>query len=246
VYHRQVVHLRRLVSLAPLLLIIIMPFINPVARAMTPPLRIDGVGTDTICQALGCTAQSLTTTQPDDVIVAVAECGFLRCEGSLSSVIDSSGLSFSLRVSYTAGDTLWEYFARAASPLVSDNITAMFVNSVSIMQVFAIHGANTAAIFDPSPYIPITVPCAGVEFLPCSAAITPSSVDMVIAIVAINDASACVAPLGFTPIGEAGGFLEVDFRIAVRPHSPILFSCTGTDPVAIIVDAVSFPLGFRL
>ncbi len=216
----------------------------------TPPIGLDGIGRD-----IGLGHQSLTTTQPNDVIILIVTCDSSKCEGSISSVNDSNGLLFSLRVSFTAGETLWEYYAVAKSPLTSDNITIVStVLSSGLccveMLVFGIHGANTSAIFDRSLSSPETVACPvfpNVET--CSASATTSTIDMVIASVAINDAPACGDGVGgvpgFTTVDGAGGYLQVDFQI-VRPRSNVTFSCVGfSDAEAIILDAVSFPSGFR-
>src|SRR2546427_8923362 len=113
----------------------------------TPPLGLDGLGTYTTCMSFDvignptCDAQLLTTTRGHDVIILVAW-GI-----GISSIIDSSGLTFTQRISY--GATLSEYYARALSPLTSDNITALFLgDNFGEIQVLAIQGANTRGIFD--------------------------------------------------------------------------------------------------
>src|SRR4029077_6861527 len=81
-----------------------------------PSSALDGVGYSTTCQDGNyCAAQLLNTTQSDDVVVLIVE-----SQSNATSVIDSSGLSFALRLSYvstTDGLRLWEYYAVASSPL---------------------------------------------------------------------------------------------------------------------------------
>src|SRR6266540_1791938 len=83
----------------------------------------------------------LTTTQGFDVVLLIVECGYSYCPITISSIIDSSGLTFTQRVSYAPNDKLWEYYARPTSPLKSDNITVVFSADATIgIQVLAIHG----------------------------------------------------------------------------------------------------------
>src|SRR6267143_1545002 len=134
-----------------------------------PRLELDGVGTTPIsCTSFACFyvtgTQLITTTRGHDVIVLIVGCAF-AC-GNISSITDSSGLNFVQRVSYAARGELWEYYAVATSPLKSDNVTVEIQNTNLCiewcgMQVLAIHGANTRAIFDPNPSIPATVSCPG-------------------------------------------------------------------------------------
>jgi len=240
------------------------------ANATIPPLALDGVGTDTTCKATNCDAQLLTTTQGHDVIILVIVCGWLECPLTISSIIDSSGLTFTQRVSYAPSAKLWEYYARATSPLRSDYITVVFscisdcrANQVFYphgIQVLAVHGANTQATFDPSPSVPhaVTCPTATPGYDSCSASIETSTLDFVIALTTINDNARCGGYYvpgygaaykvpGFSTI-MGGGVMEVDYTITTIPHDKIVFTCLdgianetyGTSPTAIVVDAISF------
>src|SRR2546422_1713140 len=191
------------------------------AQAAATPLALDGVGTNTTCQAANCEAQLLTTTKGYDVVLLLAECGFTYCPITISSITDSSGLAFSQRVSYAPNDKLWEYYARATAPLKSDNITVVFsctpfCFALHGIQVLAIHGPNTREIFDPNPSIPAAEPCPGsscgtcsTDGGTCSASIQTSTLDFVIVSTAINDAPPCgdiyrQPPPGFTTIRGGG------------------------------------------
>src|SRR5256885_3331772 len=138
-----------------------------------PRLALDGLGTNSTCQAVNCDAQLLTTTQGHDVIVLVVMC---ICQYITPYVLDSNGLTFNKRITYTppppaGGIGLWEFYARATSRLASDNITVLFSTSLGLnfstspglsgMQVLAIHGAYARSIFDPNPSIPVRVSCPG-------------------------------------------------------------------------------------
>ncbi len=238
------------------------------------PLTLDGVGTDTTCRATNCDAQLLTTTQGNDVIILVAECGWLECPLTISSIIDSSGLTFTQRISYAPSAKLREYYARTTSPLRSDNITVVFsclsdclnqVFSIHQIQVLAIHGANTRATFDPNPSLPqaVTCPTATAGYDSCSASIETSTLDFVIALTAINDNARCggyYVP-GYGTAYKVPGFstivwgdLEVDYTMTTIPHDKIVFTCLdnygdptyGTTPTAIVVDAISFRGAFGI
>ena len=96
-------------------------------------------------------------------------------------------------------------------------------------------------IFDTDPTIPSNVSCAGLS--PCSSSIQTSTIDIVIAATAIDDADACGPVLttpspGFTNMYFSGNF-EVDYAITTVPQTTIMFDCY-TDAVAIVMDAISF------
>jgi len=173
---------------------------------------------------------------------------------SATAIKDSSGLNFTQRISYAS--EIWEFYALATSPLKSDNISVVgnpLRGTIFGMQVFAVHGANTLAIFDQNPSIPAT--CSGsacgdceayIEATSCSVSIQTSTIDFVIATTAISDAGSCglgyprgVVP-GFTNITNEHNRFEVDYAITTAPQSNVVFSCNATDATAIVVDAISF------
>ena len=218
----------------------------------TLPLALDGLGRNTTCQyPILCDWQLLNTTKGNDVIIVVV------LGDQPISIIDSSGLSFSQRLSYTTSG-LSEYYARATSPLRSDNITVI---GSPFTQVLAISGANTRAIFDPNPSIPAmcSQPNCGdctVYYGTCSVSMQTSTIDFVVATTAINDAGACGGYLGsfggvpgFTTIttnnGYSGNF-EIDYTITAMPQTKVVFNCNGTEATEIVVDAISFRGAFGI
>ena len=170
-------------------------------HSRTPHLALDGVGVTPSDWPFhhGVKSQLLNTTRGNDVIVLIVEIG------PVLSIIDSSGLNFTQRVSYQG---ILQYYARATSPLRSDNITVVCdCMPFAGMQVLAVRGANTRAIFDASPSIPSLVSCpfsrgdgAYVCASPgygeclanglgdCAVSIQTSTIDFVIATTAKNDA----------------------------------------------------------
>jgi len=176
------------------------------------------------------------------------------CGCGISSIIDSSGLNFTMRISFNSrgsfSDGLFEYYARTASPLRSDNITVVFSANTwrHGIQVLAIHRANTLDIFDSNPTMPAMVSCIGVQLLPCSASIDTSTMDFVVAGTTIADAGPCGVVQGvggvpgFTTIttnNGYGGWFEIDYTMTTNSHSNIVFNCDDTDPTAILMDAIS-------
>jgi hypothetical protein len=224
-------------------------------------LALDGLGTNTTCQASSCDAQLLTTSSSDDVIVLAVECGYTTCPVDISTIIDSSGLTFTQRLRYAPNDAIWEYYAVATSSLTDDNVTVVFSGSHGYpphgIQVLAVSGADTSTIYDEDSSVPATVRCPGPDCGDCtanfnqgtcSASVQTSSLDFVVVVTSINDAGACGgyqsssggAP-GFTTITTNKGYsgwMEVDYTITTEPQSYVEFDCNGTDAMAIVVDAI--------
>ena len=193
------------------------------ARASVQP-SLDGIGTDAACGgsvtiSSRCSAQVLTTNNPDDVVILVVDCiGYNGCPVNVSSIFDSSGLNFQPRVLYAPNDRLWEYYARTDFALVSDNITVVLSADWTLhgMQVFAIKGAGHK-VFMPNP-----------------------AKDFVMASTIINDSGPCTLPSGFAELAYVRGILEVDYHSPNAPSSKLTYSCTDSGPVAIVVDVISF------
>ncbi len=228
------------------------------------PLALDGVGasTHTYCDFTNqvCTeSQLLTTAKGHDVILLALE----TFGNANVSITDSSGLRFAERLSYFSvaySQRLWEFYARATSPLTSDNITVVVDHCCYTfpgIQALAVHGANTIGVFDPNPSIPATASCPGsgcgpgncsADFLnpgACSATIQTSNIDLVLAMTPINDAGPCGGeqgrvPKGFTTIASQNNRFEVCYTITSAPGTTVVFDCNGTDAMAIVLDAISF------
>src|SRR6266540_6699488 len=187
---QQSLSLRTRIGLAVLALLFagIMSTIQSVSA--TPPSALDGVGTNPSdwTSHRGWRSQLLTTARGNDAIILLVE-----PLGSISAIIDSSGLSFTLRFS---NSRLSEYYARATSPLRSDNITVVGQGMpYGAMQVVAIHSASNVAMFDQDPSIPASCISAGCGDCVanwqspglCTVSMHTSRVDFVVAAVAIND-----------------------------------------------------------
>ena len=214
------------------------------------PITLDGLGAFSSCGVFmnnvrPCDTQLLTTAHGHDIIILViVDSSCCNTNETVSSIIDSSGLVFTPRIAYSTYAKVWEYYARTTSPLNSDNITVVYSDFAWFgIQVIAIHGANNRSIFDQNPSIPGTVSCRGPT---CSASIQTSTLDFVIASVAINDADSCEysiggpqPPQGFTPVAYTGK-MEVEYSITATPQSNVAFHCNYDDAMAIVLDAISF------
>ncbi len=246
-------HLRRARFARPIIMLLLMS-VAALAVSQVKPVRadsssgLDGVGNriscggqecSTHCGDQFCAVQSLTTTKNNDAIILVAECGFLTCNDSISSITDNSGLEFAPRVSYSPNDELWEFSAIAPSPLTGDRINVTYSGNPPYglsIQVIAVAGVDPSAVFDSDPSIPATVTC-GVPMGDCVGSVTTSTQDFVIAIVSINDAGPCTIPSGFTQI-IGGGSLELDYQIASTPGD-VPYDCNNTDSMSLVMDAIA-------
>src|SRR5438552_3314591 len=233
----------------------------------SPSMELDGVGTkgsNSGCSAFCMRSQLLTTSMGDDVIIVTLECGEgpssgHPCDGI--AITDDTGLTFTKRLSFPAsGDsgTLWEFYAVAASPLKSDNITvaADFCCRGGGMLVLGIHGANTSMVFDPNRSIPASNSYTRGDCIvgsgTCSASIQTDTVDFVIGTTAIDDAPPCGDGYpngnvpGFTNIGSGpNSNFEVDYAITTTPQTNVEYACSGTDVSGIVLDAVSSGNGLQ-
>jgi hypothetical protein len=169
----------------------------------------------------------------------------LMVRDQASAIIDSSGLSFKLRVSASFS----EYYAIAKTPLRMDNVSVIFQgHCCPISQVFAIQGANTAIIFDPRPEFPQIVSKCGVHYgYACSATIETATHDFIIAGVLLADSGLNIGerPQAFTRI-EATGLFEVDYHMTGHVEHNINFTIpiigrnnVITAAYSIMLDAVS-------
>ena len=189
-----------------------------------------------------CASALLTTTQANDVVIVLLECpySFSTCTNS-SSVTDSNGLVFTPR-GFARG--IAEYYAVASEPLESDNITVNVPGQSCcwLMQAFGVAGVDVNTIFDPDPSLPSATSCPGVGLLSCSASINTSGRGFVFAATAINDAGGCNTLSGFAPVGgfdSGGGAGDADYQVVEESQNNLTFTCSHSDPVEILMDAVS-------
>src|SRR2546430_2135588 len=130
-----------------------------------------------------CRAESITTNQPDDLILVLAACTNCAQPGqtppALDSVADQSGLSFAPRYSFAINSSLWEYYAVAPQPLTADNVSAAFsnVNGPLNFHVIAVAGDDFSSIFDQNPSLPSMTPCNPFAPQPLSCSTSLPTVD---------------------------------------------------------------------
>ena len=165
----------RLSGIVLLPLIAILVYV-PSVNAAPPSMSLDGVaiGNSYSCNTSSCSSlcsnhincsasATLTTTDANDVIVVIAQCGiFANCGSNfptpssvdnITSIVDDAGHTWTLRAAYTPphGRPIWEYFTVADSPLSSDrinvtwsgsNVYVGFVAWASAEQILNTHGTH--------------------------------------------------------------------------------------------------------
>lgn len=221
----------------------------------SPQTEPSSIGLDGIAKAANCTSPAfsycrsglLTTTRSNDVIIVLLKCTAATCNAENTTVTDTSGLTFTRRISFGMGTnpagniSLLEFYAIADSPLDSDNITAAPFSTYGVFPVIlAVRGVDTHIIFDPNPSLPAVCMPPGSHnggWDQCTTHFLTTGNDLIIVNMAINDDAPCIVPQGFVNI-TAGGYQEVDYRIADRSENSFSFTCTGTNPEAITIDAL--------
>jgi len=215
----------------------------PTVHARSDYLTLDGrsgPGQNGDCQVSSLTvscaaAIGLNTTRPNDVIVLA-----MFADGmSVSQIIDKSGLNFIPRFE-RAGGQIAEYYAIAPSILTNDNTTVVFsasYHALTFALTFAVAGANTKQIFDPSQNLPSETSCPPLSS--CNLTIqTLVPHDFVFAITATGDNPICITN-GFSFI-QFVGELEADYLISSATGA-LTFHCSnrgGASPVAIMGDGI--------
>ena len=125
-----------------LLPMMVMLMYIPQVYAAAPTVKLDGVAIgSTFDHDTRTASATLTTTNANDVIVVIAQCGIFQNCGSccpspssidnITSIVDDGGHTWTLRAAYTPqhGRPLWEYFTIAESPLSSDRISVTWSGS---------------------------------------------------------------------------------------------------------------------
>ena len=239
----------------------------PQVYAVAPTMTLDGVaiGNSYICNTsfcfstcssyYNCTASArLTTTNSNDVIVVIAQCGFTGSCGpccssdssvdNITSIVDDGGHTWTLRAAYTPphGRSIWEYYTVADSPLSSDmiNVTWSGSNTPVGFVGLGINGANTQHPWDPSPKLPAeeNAPFSGtINFSPVAAQ------DFVIVSTAINDDQSCQGISPFQNMANAiYGQAEIDYLVTrIGGSNSVSFTCSDSDPTTILGDALQGP-----
>lgn len=241
--------------------------------AAAPSMRLDGVavgnsyscGTSScfsLCSShQNCTASAtLTTTNANDVIVVIAQCGiFANCGSNfptpssvdnITSIVDDAGHTWTLRAAYTPphGRPIWEYFTVADSPLSSDRISVTWSGSnVNVgFTAIGVSGANTQHPWDPSRKLPAEQALASGCTDPRTCTINFSAdgaQDFVIVSTAINDDQSCQGISPFHNLANAiFGQAETDYLIThIGGSNSFSFTCGNSSPVTILGDALQGP-----
>jgi hypothetical protein len=266
------VSMLRICGIVLLPLIAMLLSVSPV-YAVAPSMSLDGVavGNSYSCDTSSCfslcsthqncsASAALTTTNGDDVIIVVAQCGiFQNCASccpspssvdNITSIVDDGGHTWILRAAYTppGGRPIWEYYAVAHSPVSEDRINVTWSGSNIFVGFIAlsVSGANTQHPWDPSRTLPAEQALASGCTNPRTCTINFSAVaseDFVIVSTAINDDQSCQ---GISPFHSAAnaifGQAETDYLVTrVGGSNSLSFTCSDSSPVTILGDALQGP-----
>ena len=241
-------------------LIVILVYV-PQVYAVAPSIKLDGVAIGSAFDNSNRTASAtLTTTNANDVVVVIAQCGiFQNCASccpspssvdNITSIVDDGGHTWTLRAAYTPphGRPIWEYFTIADSPLSSDRINVTWSGSNPFVGFVAlgISGANTQHPWDPSRKLPATEALSSGCIDPRICTISFSAVgaeDLVIVSTAINDDQSCQGIPPFQNLGNAiSGQAETDYLITrIGGSNRVSFTCSDSSPVTVLGDALQGP-----
>jgi len=251
---------RSLSGIVLLPLVVLLVYI-PQVYAVAPSIKLDGVAIGSTFDHNNRTASAtLTTTNANDVIVVIAQCGIFQNCGSccpspssidnITSIVDDGAHTWTLRAAYTPqhGRPIWEYFTIANSPLSSDRINVTWSGSNPFVGFVAlgISGANTQHPWDPSRKLPAEQALSSGCNEPRTCTISFSAVgaeDFVIVSTAINDDQSCQGISPFQNLASAiFGQAETDYLITqIGSSNRVSFTCDNSSPVTILGDALQGP-----
>src|SRR2546430_5181751 len=261
--------LSRIVLLPLIAILVYVPSVN----AAPPSMSLDGVaiGNSYSCDTSSCSSlcsnhincsasATLTTTDANDVIVVIAQCGiFANCGSNfptpssvdnITSIVDDAGHTWTLRAAYTPphGRPIWEYYTVADSPLSSDRINVTWSGSNVFVGFIAlgVSGANTQHPWDPSRKLPAEAALFSGCAVPRTCTIDFSAVgaeDFVIVSTAINDNKSCQGISPFQNLASAiSGQAETDYLITrIGGSNRVSFTCSDSSPVTVLGDALQGP-----
>jgi len=250
----------RLCGVVLLPLIAMLIYVPPVS-AVPPSIRLDGVAMGNSYGCRNCTVSAvLTTTNGNDVIVVIAQCGiFGNCAAccpspssvdNITSIVDDGGHAWTLRAAYkpTSERPIWEYYTIADSPLSSDqiNVTWSGSNVMAGFVALGISGANTQHPWDPSRKLPAeeALYSGCTDLRTCTINFSPvAAQDFVIVSTAINDDQSCQSISPFQNIANSNYHqAETDYLVTHTGGSnSVSFTCSESSPITILGDALQGP-----
>ncbi len=196
------------------------------------PFGLDGSALNSIGSigGAGSTSTQLTTTQPNDVIVAL-----VGHYGGNSVMSDADDLNWTERATISGMD---EWYAVANCPLSSDTITMTTRSGGGYtgFNVFAVSGANTNNIFDPNGGLPATSATTSVSIS------TSNANDFIFSAMTDYNGIASSAGAGWTEIdgsnANGGYFSEYQTVSALQSNLTASFIENYPGGEAMIGDAI--------
>jgi hypothetical protein len=212
-----------------LLLLVVMVgyplFATPSPVRATSPFGLDGNGTPYACLQFNCRAEQLSTIHGNDLVILLVACDAQSCTSQALTILDSSGLKYTLRAVFQSGDDvccyhtqLAEYYAVTRAPLNSDIITILYPDTfpdfVDQLAIFAVKGYNSQNPFDLST--PSFVDCLSIPTPPCSDSITTSTPAFVFAGIQ-KFIAGCPVPSGWIRLFGFSVFFDSDYQTLGQP-----------------------------
>jgi hypothetical protein len=159
-------------------------------------MAVDGSAYNTAsCNAVTSCAMTLTTANPEDLIILTSY--ETSTSVHVSSISDTSGLSWNLREKYTSSGVTEEWYAVAPDVLSSDVITVKYSGSATAgITATAIYGTDTASPFDTHSGLPVTG--SGTSTNPSVSVSTSNSNDLILGIVSCTSSPTISTGNGFT------------------------------------------------
>ncbi len=232
------VFLKRRVAGFGLLVVMVMFLLalQPLPVHSSPSLSLDGSGSN-FCGAASCSVTPFSTSNPNDVIIVVANT-ITGPSVTFNTPTDSQGhLSFTLRRStpLPISGTMSEWWAVASPTISADTIQVTTSSSAFIgLVVWGISGANIASPFDPSVGVPATnsgvaTPCMVATCTTTASVTIPSTSnanDMILGMIGYSSGT-LAAGSGFTLIANPST-AGAEYKIVSSTQSGLVVPLTIT------------------
>ncbi len=214
------------------------------------PLTLDGSAQGFCSNTTSSCSTTLTTTRPNDIIIAFAFEALDLQTSCTFSISDTAGLSWQTRSGVAFGryqggryrDQLQEFWARSPGVLSSVTITESISgcgNNYNGLQVFAISGANFDSPFDPASGLPASASGYGTG---TSVTLSTSNPNVFVFAAVQHGSPPVPTPQpGFTIITSTGGWsAATEYKVvdSVLTNFAVTFGDTATDYWEEIADAV--------
>lgn len=212
-------------------------FCNPKVASSGTVNNMTVDGTQSGCPTSTAPTLTFSTTKTNDVLVLAI---LPASNGVTVSAVSQTGLTWTQHTSNLSGSqTLYEYSAVASSVITGGTLTVtQSASAFTIMELIAIHGANTSSPFDPNGALPNKSASAADAHVT-----TTNSATLPIAMYTQNTVGSPTAGTGFTGISTGGcfGIMEYTTTFPTTPQSSLDMTLTtgSGDQFVGIGDAIT-------